>query len=114
MLSIKWNFQKLFITCLFALLASCTSFEVDTSAPVCLYKTQRIAILPFNNDTETPQADERAATIVTNMLRARGMRNIVSYPAKQNKLTLIPGVKQPTPRPALLAWARKQGASYAF
>lgn len=96
------------------LLAGCTSMQVNHSQPVRLVSPQRIAVFPFTNMTETPQADERAASILTNLLRTRGLWYVTNYPVRPVRPTLIPGVRQPIPRPKLLAWARRYGYAYAF
>ncbi len=96
------------------LLSGCTSMQVNHSNYVRLCLAQPVVVLPFTNMTETPQADERATAILTDLLRTKGMRYVASYPSKMTKPSLIPGVKPTIPRAKMLAWAREQGFSYAF
>lgn len=97
-----------------ACLVSCTSLTVNQTTSVNIPAHQRIAVLPFVNTTETPQADERAAAIATDLLRTKGAMNIVSYPMKGPKFSLIPGVKAPVAKAKLLHWARKGHARFAL
>lgn len=108
---LKWKFFIFFIFVL-SLLTGCSSSQVNHSQPICVYPGQKIAVLPFRNMTETPQADERAASITADLLRTKGM-NVILYPLKSQQPTLIPGVKRIIPRGRLLAWAREHGAQYA-
>ncbi len=104
----------LFCILLASLLSSCTSMQVNHSQPICLNTCQKIVVLPFTNMTETPQADERAASMTADLLRTKGMRNVVTYPNKSKPASLIPGVKMPIQRARLLAFARRQSADYAM
>jgi TolB-like protein len=99
---------------LLAALTGCTSLDISRSPSINVNPYQRIAVLPFTNMTETPQADERASSITANLLRTRGIQSVVNYPVQTLKPELIPGVKRPIPRDKLLHWARKQGAQYAI
>ncbi|MDA8562054.1 penicillin-binding protein activator LpoB [Gammaproteobacteria bacterium] len=103
----------IYIFCFFSILqiSSCTTIKNSRAA---IDINQRIAVLPFTNMTETPQADERVGSIVTDILYTRGFCNIVGYPINRFKPSLIPGVKKPIPRKNLIKWARKQGAQYAL
>jgi len=115
MLKIKWTYLIAIIsTIVSGILISCTSMQVNHSPPIKIDKFKKIAILPFRNMTETPQADERAASMTANLLRTKGITNIISYPNKSKQLTLIPGVKPSLATKQLLTWARKQNASYAL
>lgn len=95
------------------ILSGCTSMQVDHSQPVALPSSQKIAILPFVNLTETPQANERAAAIAAQLFRTKGMTQVVSYPMRQGKLSFI-GMKASPSREQLLAWAQRKNANYAL
>jgi polysaccharide biosynthesis protein PelC len=95
------------------ILSGCTSMQVDHSQPVAIPSSQKIAVLPFVNLTETPQANERAAAIAAQLFRSKGMTQVVSYPLRQGKLTFV-GVKASPSRETLLAWAMNKHANYAL
>lgn len=104
----------IFLVLISFLLCACTSFQVDHSQPINLSAGQRIAVLPFANYTETPQADERAQSIGANLLRSHGLINVGVYHQSTNKPALIPGIKSPVSRQKLLAWAKELHASVAL
>lgn len=114
MLKIKWTYLATLISIIITgMLISCTSMQVNHSHPVKITNYKKIAILPFRNMTETPQADQRAASMTANLLRTKGINNLITYPNKTKQFTLIPGVKPEIAMRKLLIWARKQNASYA-
>jgi len=51
------------------------------------------AVLPLRNNTETPQAGQRAASIAHSVLAAQGFTNIVRYPASSDDETLFDPAK---------------------
>jgi TolB-like protein len=99
---------------LITLLAGCTSMQVDHSKTVAVPDNDFMVVFPISNLTETPQADEKATAIATNLLRIKGFSHVAAYPVKTLKPALIPGVKVPVKEAVLLAWARDQGARYAL
>lgn len=99
---------------LMALLSSCASMQVDHSKTVAVPNNDFMVVFPISNLTETPQADEKATAIATNLLRIKGFSHVSAYPMKTLKPALIPGVKVPVKEATLLAWARDQGARYAL
>lgn len=94
-------------------LIGCTTMQINHSAPIALARYSRIAILPFTNMTETPQADGRAAAITEALLRSEGFA-VIPYPNITTRPALIPGVKPVIPRAQLLAWARENHLPYAM
>lgn len=92
----------------------CTTSQVNHTCPISLPCATRVALLPFTNATETPQADARAQAITTVLLRSRGINNLLVYPPQANKQCFIPCLVAPLPRNELLAWARSQNACYAL
>lgn len=111
----QWNGCRLFLCIVFFVsffqLSACTTIKNSCAS---IDASQTIAVLPFTNMTETPQADDRVSAITTDVLRTRGFRHVVSFPPARVKPSLIPGVKEPIPRERLLEWARSQGADYAL
>ena len=91
-------------------LASCSTIRVG-KAPT-LERSAKWAMLPFVNQTETPQAGLRAESITENLLRADGIAGIKKYPTSMNTETLF----EPADRKqfdAALAWARSENIKYA-
>ncbi len=98
---------------LLSLLTSCASYQVNPSSNIRLEPDAVVAILDFNNNTQTPQANEAAASITANILRAKGFSQLVIYqPSKQN--TIIPGLESPPPIAEQLQWAKEHHAQYAL
>lgn len=96
------------------ILSACTSFQVDHSQPINMDANQRVAVLPFANFTETPQADDRAQSITANLLRTHGLKHVNVQARPLTKLGLIPGIKATLSREQLLRMARQLNAQYAF
>ena len=94
-----------------SLLAACSTIQVGR-APA-LERSAKWAILPFVNQTETPQAGLRAESIAENLLRADGINNLKRYPAALNTETLF----EPMDRKqadAAMNWARSENIRYAL
>lgn len=96
------------------LLTSCTSMQVNHSGRFKLDSYQKTVVLPFNNMTETPQADERAASMTADLLRNKGLRYVTLYQPKSTRTSVIPGLKAPLSRDKLLYLARQHHAEYAM
>jgi len=76
-------------------------------------KTDVWAVLPLKNNTETPQAGQRAASIAHSVLASHGFVNVVRYPASGDDETLFDPAK-PDQQQTALDWARAQHARYAI
>ncbi len=103
-------FRSLTVALIITLVAACSTIKVGR-APA-LERNARWAILPFVNQTETPQAGLRAESIAESLLRADGISNLKRYPAALNTETLF----EPMDRKqadAALAWARGENIRYA-
>lgn len=107
------NRYLLFLFMMVGMLTGCTWTEVDHSCPLKLAHCTTIAVAPFANYTETPQANERAASITSGILRTRGS-GVVSYPARTLKPSLIPGMMSPASRCQILRWARECSIPYVM
>ena len=104
--------KTLFLTGLAALLlAGCASTRsvVGTEA---LDPQARWALLPVVNNTETPQAGLSAEAMVEHHLMARGVGNLLRYPAALTRDSLFEASERKVAEDAL-KWARDQGARYA-
>ena len=92
-------------------LAGCSTLQVG-KAPMLEHQA-KWGILPFANQTETPQAGLRAESITENLMRAEGISNMKKYPAALNTETLF----EPADRKqfdAALVWARSNNIKYAI
>ena len=93
------------------LLGGCST--ILTGAPPTLDRQAKWAVLPFVNQTETPQAGLRAESIAESLLHAQGINNLKRYPSNLNTETLF----EPMDRKqfdAALTWARSEGIKYAL
>jgi polysaccharide biosynthesis protein PelC len=86
---------------------------VDRSSAPPLSKADTWALLPLANNTETPQAGQRAASIAQSLMTSYGYSNLARYPASSDDETLFDPAK-PDQQQAALAWARQQNAHYAL
>jgi polysaccharide biosynthesis protein PelC len=93
------------------LLNACSTLDVG-QAPAFEPKA-RWALLPFVNQTETPQAGLRAESIAENLLRAGGLTNLKRYPVNLNTETLFEPMDRKQSEMAL-AWARNENIKYAL
>jgi polysaccharide biosynthesis protein PelC len=94
-----------------ATLAGCA--VVDRSATPAFSKTDNWAILPIANNTETPQAGLRAASIAQSLMTSYGYGSLARYPASADDETLFDPAKADAQQTAL-NWARQQNARYAL
>lgn len=92
------------------LLAACTSLQVNHSTPIAASSQEKVLVAPFNNLTETPQAEERAAAITANLLRARGIHNVMLYRNAKIKPLLIPTLVPSMTTAEMMGAARKMDA----
>lgn len=93
------------------LLAGCASGVRHVQASEPLQRQQKWALLPVQNRAETPQAGERAESLLAMLLRVRGVDDLQLYPAPAATADeLTPGERQRFE--AALEWARKTGFSY--
>lgn len=102
----------LFCMLLAGLAAGCTTIHQSAQGTASLH--EEWAVLPFLNNTETPYAGERAESIATALLYARGVTRVTTVPAEQREADqLLPerGVKR---QQEALAWARAKGIRYVM
>lgn len=92
------------------LISACTSMQINHSMPVAVSSQEKVFVAPFNNLTETPQAEERAAAITANLLRARGMQNVVLYRNPNTRTLLIPTLTSSMTSREIVQMARKLNA----
>jgi TolB-like protein len=94
------------------LLAACTVTSHMPDTPV-LERGAKWAVLPIANNTDVPQAGLRAESIAGGLLRARGVTQLVTYPATLNTDALFDPVERKAQAEAL-KWAQAQGVKYAL
>lgn len=94
---------------LVALVAGCAVTNVHQSQQ--LDASSRWAMLPIANYAETPQAGERAESILRTLLHQRGVSQLDSAPHSDNGG--LPEFDQTQAYEQALSWARGQGYHYA-
>ena len=96
------------------LLGGCATSVVDRGQVPAFAKSKddTWAVLPLKNNTETPQAGQRAASIARSVMASYGYTNVVRYPASGDDETLFDPAK-PDQQQTALDWARQQHAHYA-
>ena len=71
---------KLSVALLFSVfLASCASSSIRQSHVVTLNPNTPILVVPFYNNSDTPNAGQRAGSLLLGLLEAKGMRNVQMY-----------------------------------
>ena len=70
-------------------------------------------MLPIANHTETPQAGLRAEAIAEGLLRAKGVKQLVRYPAQMSAESSFEPSERKIQGEAQ-AWAKLQGAQYGI
>ena len=104
-------FCSLVLVAVIGLLGACSTLHVGRAPTLEAGATW--AILPFVNQTETPQAGLRAESIAESLLRVDGISKLRRYPTALNTETLF----EPMDRKqfdAALAWARSENIRYAL
>lgn len=94
-----------------SILAACSTLDVGKVPH--FEPNAKWALLPFVNQTETPQAGLRAESIAENLLRAGRISSVKHYPTNLNAETLF----EPMDRKqfdAALQWAHDEGMQYAL
>lgn len=92
------------------LLAGCAT-AYQSSAPV-LEKNVKWALLPMENNTETPQAGLRMEAITETILRIKGALPLEKYPSNLTQGGLFDPADAKSVE-AGISWAKQSGARYA-
>ncbi len=101
-----------FVSLLLAvMLSSCTI--INHSPALYVPPHTRWAVLPFANNTETPQAGKRATAMVSGILRAGGVSPLYVYESKESLKTMLSNPQTSTSMRKALAWARSRRVDYA-
>jgi len=102
---------KLALAALVLALSGCADIY-SAPAPVLSGKSGWV-VLPIDNQTETPQAGQRAASIAEALLQANGLTGVQRYPADDSDESLFEPARNDLHQKAL-DWARAQHARYAL
>jgi hypothetical protein len=101
--------------CLGALIATalsaCAVVDRSNTAESAIDQGASWTVLPITNQTETPQAGQRAAAIAQSLLSSNGL-HITRYPGGDDE-TLFDAAK-PDLNAKALAWAKAQNIRYAL
>lgn len=103
--------KRLLIACTGLLLLAGCATASRTPSPV-LEKNVKWALLPMENNTETPQAGFRMESITETILRIKGALPLEKYPANLTQGGLFEPADAKTVE-AAMAWAKQSGARYA-
>lgn len=93
------------------LLSGCSTTVVDRNPSATLTESANTLVVPFTNDSGTPDAGKRAATMVTAMLRARGITNVTLYKTKQS-CNPLKTCKKRLNMSSIRRWAAKNNYQY--
>ena len=96
---------------LLALLGLTACATLDSGKSPALEKGARWVLLPAVNNTETPQAAARLEAVTASLLRSRGVKELLLYPAAAGEEVFSPADRRS--QDAALVWARSQNARYA-
>lgn len=94
-----------------AALVACST--VDRGRAPALQADAIWTVLPFANHTETPMAGNRAESIATTLLHAKGIGKVKRYSATAQQEALFDAADTKRQDDAL-AWAKEQGVRYAL
>ncbi|WP_233870529.1 penicillin-binding protein activator LpoB [Paraburkholderia adhaesiva] len=85
----------------------------DRGGKAAFTKEDNWVVLPLANNTETPQAGQRAASIAHSLMVSYGYTNVTRYPSSADDETLFDPAK-PDQQQSGLDWARQQHAHYVL
>jgi polysaccharide biosynthesis protein PelC len=77
-----------------------------------LDRRSRWVLLPLRNQTETPQAGEKAESILATLLRARGLGDIAGYSPPPDTAGVLPELDERRRAELALRWAKDRGYLY--
>ena len=77
-----------------------------------LDRKSRWVLLPLRNQTDTPQAGEKAESILATLLRARGLGDIAGYTPPAEAAGVLPELDERRRAEHALKWAKGQGFLY--
>ncbi|WP_150912071.1 hypothetical protein [Marinobacter halotolerans] len=90
-------------------LTGCSVIQTEEGSPIP--EDGQFAVLPLINLSQTPQAGDQAASVLSAMLRAKGSGNVTLYlPDDRNPLMYENSERQQT----AISSARNDGADYLF
>jgi polysaccharide biosynthesis protein PelC len=95
-----------------ALLTACATGVQSVTSQEAVSPTDKWALLPLSNNTDTPQAALSAEAMVEHLLRLRGISALVQYPATLSRDSLF----EPTERRVsdeAQKWALAQNVRFA-
>lgn len=93
-------------------LSGCATTVVDRNTSIYLSQTANTVVVPFTNNSETPEAGDRAAVMMANMMRAHGITNVNIYPIKRSCNPLQSCSKKQVSIEKLREWAAHRNIQY--
>lgn len=110
-----FNYQQQCWMCLllfFLLLQSCATYEIQKTE--AFDQNAGWVRLPFVNNSDTPEAGDRAAEIAATLLRTHGIVGLVKYQPQVTNSQTMPELNQQQDQIAAIDWAKGQGYRYGF
>jgi polysaccharide biosynthesis protein PelC len=98
--------------CLAALVGSAGCMVREVQKGPALDMRSRWVLLPLRNQTETPQAGEKAEAILATLLRARGLQDIAGYTPPGEAAGVLPELDERRRAEGALKWAKERGFLY--
>lgn len=107
--------MKLTLLSVFSLLLmSCTATIINSTKPEPISVHDKIAVISFSNNTETPLAGQRAMSITAATLKSRGFTHVETFYHQDQSNILLPGTYKVKSREEQMQWARQIGARYVM
>jgi hypothetical protein len=97
-----------------ALLCSLGCMVREVQNGPALERDRRWVLLPLRNQTETPQAGERAEAILSTLLRSHGLVDLADYTVPGEAAGELPELDERRRAERALAWARGKGFHFAI
>lgn len=107
----KYLVRALTIMAIIAIIG-CT--KINSSQIVYTEPCRKWGIAALTNNTEIPQAGNRAMSITAGVLRSKGVKSIAVYPSNVSCSKLIVCPNSSVPIKNILAWARQHHLSYVI
>ena len=110
-MGMKMRNIKIWALLVVLLMAGCTT--INRTKPLRLPRARTVAILPFINNTETMQADQRARSMVSHLLQTKGAR-VAVYPERASCNKLMSCKNPNLVERQAISWAKRKQLRYVL
>lgn len=98
-----------------SLISACTSTKINQSSQWQAFDSHaKWGIMPFTNYTQTPQAGEKAASIMAGLLRSRNIQHVTVYQRPGSCKTILACPHKELTNTQVRLWAKKRKISYVM